>query len=635
MDSKLYKGALYYTKRSWSIFPLHYVKHAKCSCNNAACSNIAKHPLTPNGFKDATTQLDKITEWWTQHPKANIGIVTGQISGVVVIDIDIKNNGFDSLEKLEARYGKLPATITVTTGGGGKHYYFKHPNRILKNAVNIMSGIDFRGDGGYIVAPPSTHASGNLYEWDNTELLKKGFIADIPEWFIDLLTKHSCSVVPGMHGEQENKQNNEIPTGQRNNTLTSLAGSMHHRGMSKEAIREALCKENQLKCTPPLSSNEIDIIVNSVSRYEVKELAIKKNFILTKLSDLIAEPEEEISYIVEGLLPSAGISLFAGKPKAGKTTLARDLALCIAQGKDFLNRTVIKGSVIYLALEEKRSEVKRHFEDMGVIGDEEIYIHAASAPQNAIAELNELARIHTPRLIIVDPLFRFISVRDGNDYASVTKALEPLVNLARATKSHIMCVHHLGKGERSGADAILGSTAIRAAVDTSLMLRRTDKYRIIWSEQRYGTDLEESVIDFDPNTRTSKISGTKYEAENNRIGKDICDYLSRQKEPVSEKDIKENVEGANAYRVKTLRNLVDAGKVIREGKGGKGDPYHYSCSLVPNIYSEQQNKQKLSPNLTEEQRILFEERAGILEHECNLPREEAEKQALSEVINNE
>ncbi|MCX6112567.1 MAG: AAA family ATPase, partial [Proteobacteria bacterium] len=313
--------------------------------------------------------------------------------------------------------------------------------------------------------------------------------------------------------------------------------------------------------------------------------------------------------------------------------LARDLALCIAQGKDFLNRAVVKGNVIYLALEEKRSEVKRHFEDMGIIGDEEIYIHAASAPQNAIAELNELARIHTPRLIIIDPLFRFISVRDGNDYASVTKALEPLVNIARDTSAHVMCVHHLGKGDKSGTDAILGSTAIFAAVDTALILKRTDKYRTIQSTQRYGTDLEESVIEFDTESRTSKISGTKNEAEIIRIGRDIYDYLSTQKESVFEKDIKENIEGTNTYRVKALRNLVDTGKVIRDGKGGKGDPYHYSCSLVPSIYIEQQNKKNL--NLTDEQKLRFDEIAGRLEYECNLPRLEAEKQALSEVIKDE
>jgi len=602
MDNNLYKSAIYYIKKGWAVFPVHHLNNGKCSCGDKNCSRIAKHPLTPHGFKDATTEVNKVNEWWIKYPSANIGIATGQISGIVVIDIDTKSNGFASLEKLEAEYGLLPETITVTTGSGGRHYYFKYPNRILKNAVNIVSGIDFRGDEGYVIAPASMHANGNLYKWDNVELLKKGYIADIPEWFIDLLTKpkNTYSDVPNIYNEYENTQN-KIPTGQRNNTLTSLAGSMHHRGMSKEAIRDALSKENQLKCIPPLPSTEIDIIVNSISRYENKttNLSINKAFVLTKLSDLMAEPEEAISYIVEGLLPSAGISLFAGKPKAGKTTLARDLALCIAQGKDFLNRTVVKGSVIYLALEEKRSEVKRHFQDMGVIGDEEIHIHAASAPQNAIAGLNELARIWTPRLIIIDPLFRFISVRDGNDYASVTKALEPLVNLARDTGAHVMCVHHLGKGEKNGADAILGSTAIYAAVDTAILLKRSEKYRTIHSVQRYGTDLEESVIEFDAETRTSKISGTKTEAEIDRIGKEICNYISAQKEPVFEKDIKENIEGTNAYRVKALRNLVDTGKVIREGKGGKGDPYNYSCSLVPCIYGEQQNKQNL--NLTKEQ----------------------------------
>jgi hypothetical protein len=591
--NELLEAAIEYTKRGWAVIPIHYVHpDGLCSCGNKDCNSIAKHPLTPHGVKDATTAITVITDWWMMYPDANIGIATGQISGIVVIDIDTKNNGFASLGKLEAKHGALPETITVTTGSGGRHYYFKSPNTITKNAVGILPGIDFRGDNGYVVAPPSIHTSSNTYKW---ELLKNGTVAELPSWFIGLLTQNAGFLVPSIYGEQQNKKNNVIPEGIRNSTLTSLAGSMHHRGMSTDAIREALYKENELKCTPPLPQHEIDTIVNSVSKYDnkqSKEQPTTRKITLTKLSDLIAEPAEEVSYIVEGLLPTAGTSLLAGKPKAGKTTLVRYLALCIAQGKDFLGMPVAQGTVLYLALEEKRAEVRKHFVDMDANGDEDIHIHAASVPDNAIKELYDLGIIHSPKLIIIDPLFRFIRVRDGNDYASVTNALEPLVNLARNTGAHVTCVHHLGKGDRSSGDSILGSTAILAAVDTALLLKSTDKYRTIYSIQRYGTDLEESVLEFDPETRTSKISGTKDEAEINRLGEDIYTYLATQEEPILEKEIHDQIKGGNkAYKVKALRVLVEAGRVKKIGKGGKGDPYHYSCSVVPTIYQEQENNE--------------------------------------------
>jgi len=612
--NKLLEAAIEYAKRGWPVLPLHYVQSdGLCSCGNKDCNKIAKHPLTAHGVKDATRFIAIIKGWWTEYPNANIGIATGQISGIVVVDIDTKNNGFDSLEKLEAEYVKLPQTITVTTGSMGKHYYFKGPNTIIKNAIGIRPGIDIRGDGGYVVAPPSTHASGNTYKWDNIELLKDNTVAELPLWFIGLPTKNAGFLVPSIYGEQQNNKNlNVIPEGKRNGTLTSLAGSMHHRGMSTDAIREALYKENEIRCVPPLSQSEIDTIINSISKYDNtqnKEQSITKKITLTKLADLIAEPEEEVSYIVERLLPSAGISLLAGKPKVGKTTLVRMLALCIAQGEDFLDRIAIKGLVIYLALEEKRAEVRKHFIEMGLIGDEDIYIHAASVPDNAIKELYDIAVIRNPKLIIIDPLFRFIRVRDGNDYASVTKALEPLVNLARDTGAHVMCVHHLGKGDRSSADSILGSTAIFAAVDTALILK-SEKYRTIYSVQRYGTDLEESVLEFDPETRTSKISGTKDEAEIQRIGEDIYAYLATQEEPILEKEIHDQIKGGNkAYKVKALRVLVDAGRVKRTGKGGKGDPYHYSCSVVPTIYQEQENKKNEGNRENKENLNLVDEEA--------------------------
>ena len=252
----------------------------------------------------------------------------------------------------------------------------------------------------------------------------------------------------------------------------------------------------------------------------------------TPLGALLAELEEATAWVVQGRLPSAGLSLLAGKPKAGKTTLARCLALSVARGQPWLGFATTPGCVLYLALEEKRSEVRRHFAVMGATADDPVFVLCASVPEDALARLHAEAGRRKPVLIIVDPLFRFVRVLDGNDYATMTAALGPLIALARETGAHVLAVHHLGKGEKSGGDAILGSTAIFAAVDTALLLKRSERYRTLSSIQRYGPDLEEITLALDPVTRTVNPGPSRAEADEDEMASTIARYLQSQPEPV-------------------------------------------------------------------------------------------------------
>ena len=157
-------AALDYAKRGWSVFPLHTSIKGKCSCGNPDCTSVGKHPRTKNGYKDASQDEDVIRDWWDTYPNANIGIVTGADSGIIVLDIDPQNGGEDSLKKLRKENGELQNTVKVVTGGGGEHMYFQHPEDGTKigNRAGLGSeypGLDIRGGGGYVVAPPSKHKS--------------------------------------------------------------------------------------------------------------------------------------------------------------------------------------------------------------------------------------------------------------------------------------------------------------------------------------------------------------------------------------------------------------------------------------------------------------------------------------------
>jgi hypothetical protein len=242
---------------------------------------------------------------------------------------------------------------------------------------------------------------------------------------------------------------------------------------------------------------------------------------------------------------------------------------------------------------------------MGATGEEAIYVFAATAPADALEQIRAIAEREKPALIIVDPLFRFARVKDGNDYTQVTQALEPLLALARETGAHVLCVHHLGKNERSGPDAILGSTAIFAAVDTALILNGGERSRTISSRQRYGVDLEECIVHFDPQRRLITLGGSKEQEDINRIGQAILDVLAAQEEdqeggrPLTEPEINDNVEGKTTLKRSALRELVTQEKVDRRGKGGKGDPFKYALKdsrfLVLLLSREHGNKNPQMP----------------------------------------
>ncbi len=318
---------------------------------------------------------------------------------------------------------------------------------------------------------------------------------------------------------------------------------------------------------------------------------------LIRLGDLLKEPEVSVAWLVEGILPSGGFSVLASKPKVGKSTLARNLALCTAQGEPFFNREVNKGPVIYYALEEKRSEVKRHFKDLGSTGEEDIFIYTGGTPVDAIKQIREVAETLKPGLIIIDPLFRLTRIKDGNDYAQVTLALEPLLRLARDTESHVLCVHHTNKGQQQGGDSVLGSTAIFSSVDTLMIMKRHENYRTVQTIQRYGEDLEETTLHFDKDVRFISIGKAKQEEDISIFGDAIVEFLSSQNDPVIESEIMDGVEGRTGVKRKALREFVNDGKITREGKGGKGDPFRYSCSLVP-IYSVEQENENPEKHLT-------------------------------------
>jgi hypothetical protein len=218
------------------------------------CAPNQKVPATRNGFQDATKDQERIMRCWNTRPDLNVGVATGAVSGIVVIDVDDYKGGGDSLADLESRYGKFPKTLSATTPRGGQHFYFRHPGAHTPNAVEIVDGIDVRGDGGYVLVPPSV-VDGKPYEWD-----ERTCIADMPDWLVRGLSNRRSEARSATYWIDLAQG---VAAGQRNIRMTELVGKMVGHGLADDLVATLAMAVNE-KFKPPLDQKELSTIVRSI-----------------------------------------------------------------------------------------------------------------------------------------------------------------------------------------------------------------------------------------------------------------------------------------------------------------------------------------------------------------------------------
>lgn len=249
------EAALNYAARGWPVFPCR----------------IDKRPITPHGFKDATTSADRIKTWWTMHPSASIGIPTGLPETFDAIDIDPKREGEDSLSELQQRYGKLPDTAISLTGGGGQHFLFRHRPGVKNSVDQIARGIDIRGEGGYIVVPPSGHPSGRTYEWEASSDPAEKPLADPPDWIAgNGIAKTNGAGNLDFTAGRIPHDGSPVAPGSRNNSLASLAGQWVQAGDDiKTIIAKAHAWNDSLAV--PLPKKEVETTAASIVKTHLEK----------------------------------------------------------------------------------------------------------------------------------------------------------------------------------------------------------------------------------------------------------------------------------------------------------------------------------------------------------------------------
>jgi|SRR5215203_889409 len=214
-----------------------------------------KSPYTPRGFKDATTNPGQVNAFWNRYRDAQIGMPTGKHSGVFVVDVD----RLEALAELDPQLqNELHETLTVRTPSSGLHFYFNHIEGLTNRTGQLPEGIDIRGEGGYVIVPPS----------EGYTIEHRAPIGDVPERLLEIVSKKPARETEWTEpGVKVDIETGPIPQGGRNNTLTSIAGRLRACGFEHDGIEDALLRINAERCTPPLGETEVRKIATSVARY--------------------------------------------------------------------------------------------------------------------------------------------------------------------------------------------------------------------------------------------------------------------------------------------------------------------------------------------------------------------------------
>ena len=245
------RAALAYLARGWAAIPIE---------------PEGKRPLVRwEAYQHDPPSEQDIEHWFRQWPEANVGIVTGAVSGLVVLDVDPQHGGEESLRDLERRFGPLAETLEARTGGGGRHLYFGHPGGELRNRVGLAPGLDLRGDGGLVVAPPSLHASGRCYAWRQGHDPDAPAPAPLPPW-LEALARDQATRLGHPARYWHALATEGVVEGRRNSTVASLTGHLLWHGVDPEVALELLRCWNQVRCRPPLDDKEVQRTVESITR---------------------------------------------------------------------------------------------------------------------------------------------------------------------------------------------------------------------------------------------------------------------------------------------------------------------------------------------------------------------------------
>jgi len=326
----------------------------------------------------------------------------------------------------------------------------------------------------------------------------------------------------------------------------------------------------------------------------VTEVQTKPRFTVEDGFDLANTAPEKCPSLVEDLLLEVGVSMLCAKPKCGKTSLAVQLAVCVAEGRPFLSKPTLSGNVLYLILEGPKGVIQHRLKKLGLTGQHgKVSVLHGQMPfkgdEGLKALEQEIKKIPNLRLVVVDPIAKLLRIADSDSYDEVTLAIEKLEALARKYKLHLMFLTHGKKKQTDDAgDSPIGSTSFRGGTDTNIFLSKQGKQRILETEQRWGVALEPTTLLWDEITEETGL-GISVEREQEikhqnkerktleRIQKDILTELENRPN-LTQMELLEAVSGKTVTVRSVLEELEASGKLIAEAEGRA---IRYSLAPIP------------------------------------------------------
>lgn len=408
MDQNL-EMVLRYAQAGYSVLPLHSVSGGKCSCGKVECHSAGKHPRTLKGAHESSASPETIADWGEKWPGCNWGMT---LAGLVVIDVDPRHSGHETLADLLAKHGDLPQTPTQATGGGGRHYLFKAREGAHYKG-GLGAGLDLKhGAGQFIVVEPSGHASGGNYSWLDEEGPQEGGMPALaPEWITGQAARSGNVIaLPGADA---------IAAGGRNSFLYERCRRLRDLSLTQPEILAAAMAINQGRCTPPLSPDEVHTIAKSaaINDPDQKPTASAQFVDGAEFIRVITPPH----WLIDGVIQRSYLYGLTAPTNHGKTALAALIAVCVGCGLKLGWRPVQAGHVLYLAgenPEDFKLRLRGTCQSLGIAGaelagkisvmpvvDKLVTYHAA---------VREYANDHPLSLIIIDTSVAYFSYQDEN-----------------------------------------------------------------------------------------------------------------------------------------------------------------------------------------------------------------------------
>lgn len=455
-NGETYLQALAYLKRGFSVIPVGKDK---------------KPMFIWEKYQKQRPTEEEIAEWYFEKNPAGVAILTGELSGVVVLDVEVDGDasGLD-----------IPTTPTAKTGGGGRHYYFKHPGHEVKNRVRINKRkIDLRGDGGYVVAPNSRSIKGQ-YEWLvglDTPL------ADMPEWLEKKKTPSKPALTaPSAPTNLWEDITRGVEEGRRHDAAVRIVGKLlaHIPRRDRESVVLPLLEAWNERNIPPLPNNELSSIYDDISeKHEkgtVNEASPRERKLLS-VADLFSYNPATYPFLVDPLVPHRAITALGGQPGVGKSWVVLEIAKSVASGTPLFGKLpTLKGNVLIIDEESGMDEMLRRAKMLGFSEELPIFFHVVCGfkldNENDLAQLLSTVRKKEISLVILDPYIGMHnkSENSAEETAIVMGALQQFVEAGAA----VFYVHHLRKDSIAKfgyGQALRGSSVLLGRLDSLIIAK--------------------------------------------------------------------------------------------------------------------------------------------------------------------